>query len=339
MSRLVQVALPTEPIDASPDEEEIEVEDDDPSTMGEAARLARHLRLDAKKEKEEKRKAAKEAWENGRADRVAQAIAKKRQEEAERADRIAQATKERRQFEAGREDRIAQKVERRRAEEATRAERVAKKAEQRRMEEANRPLKIALAAASRRSERPSASPEDEDIGQEAASPNDSPTASSAPVLEGGVRILKERESTPDPERSPPQGSEPSEDSDLEVTEFKPAPPPIRRVVEEALAEDVSRKKFDEENATKEKELYDKIDKDLNKSVFNGIAAWHENARKQKEKAHKKEMKKLKKAKKTKKKSEEGGKEKGNGRCSKQVERRQLRRLVQIQSEWCSWFGR
>lgn len=302
---------PSSPLEASPDGEEIEVGDED-LDPAEARRL-RKLKLEAKKERADKRAAAKEAWDAGRADRVQQAIAARRQEEEQRAERVAKAAADRRTYEAGREDRIAKKMELRRIEESTRADRVAKKAEARRAEEANRPLMIALAAASRRAAREEAkalglntpatpaSPQDEEDADgvenpsmSPGSPNGSPSASGDNALPEGVRILKEK-------MSDSEGEGGSDKEELELTVLKEAPAPIRRVVDEALAEDVSREKFDKETAQKEKDFFTKINNDLNKSTFRGIQYWHESAQKQERKAHKKERKLHKKLKKQKKK--------------------------------------
>merc|ERR1719478_915895 len=112
----------------------------------------------------------------------------------------------------------------------------------------------------------------------------------------------------------PAGTGASSDSDaLEVTAFKPRPPPIRRVVEETLAADVSREKFDRDVAEKEHAFISKLNQDLNTSSYRGIAYWHEQMQKNEEKQHMKERKKAKKLKKKRKlEAKQRAKERGDG---------------------------
>lgn len=80
----------------------------------------------------------------------------------------------------------------------------------------------------------------------------------------------------------------------------------RRVISESVSADVAREKFDKKVAETENSFVKKLNADLDKSTYRGLAHWHELEDKAQKKKLKKDKKMRKKAKKAKKKKEEDG---------------------------------
>merc|ERR1711988_803262 len=109
-------------------------------------------------------------------------------------------------------------------------------------------------------------------------------------------VLQEPESPKSPAE---EGDGGAASDELQVTAVTRKVVP-RKVIEESFSEDVAREMHDKKIKESENEFVKTVNENLNKSVFNGIAHWHEMSEKNQKKAMMKQRKKEKKAKKKKK---------------------------------------